>query len=103
MEERKKQKTNLVVVVVESVLLDSRQESEIQKGETGIKILVAVYSKCNELESAVSEALMKLNMEERIDYITDFEQIASYGVMSTLALVIDSTVLSYGKVLTFDK
>ena len=32
--------------------------------------------------------------------MTDFAQIAAYGVMSTPALVIDGEVVSYGKVLT---
>uniref|UniRef100_UPI00289F24E0 thioredoxin family protein n=1 Tax=Lachnoclostridium sp. TaxID=2028282 RepID=UPI00289F24E0 len=34
-----------------------------------------------------------------IEHVTDFTQIAAYGVMSTPALVIDGKVVSYGKVL----
>jgi len=35
--------------------------------------------------------------------VTDFAQIASYGVMSTPALVVDGKVVSYGKVLSKDE
>lgn len=38
-------------------------------------------------------------MDTEIDHITDFTQIAAYGVMSTPALVVDGKVIAYGKVL----
>ena len=38
-------------------------------------------------------------MNVEVDHVTDFAQIASYGVMSTPALVINGKVVSYGKVL----
>ena len=34
-----------------------------------------------------------------MDHVTDFAQIAAYGVMSTPALVVDGKVLSSGRVL----
>lgn len=71
--------------------------------ENGIKILGSGCSKCNALESVVKEALAELGMTESIDHITDFSKIASYGVMSTPALVIDGTVAAYGKVLKKDE
>ena len=38
-------------------------------------------------------------MDTSIDHVTDFSQIAAYGIMTTLALVVDGKVVSYGKVL----
>jgi small redox-active disulfide protein 2 len=38
-------------------------------------------------------------MDTSIDHVTDFIQIAAYGVMTTPALVVDGKVVSYGKVL----
>ena len=38
-------------------------------------------------------------MDTTIEHVTDFSKIASYGVMSTPALVVDGKVVSYGKVL----
>ena len=38
-------------------------------------------------------------MDTEIDHVTDFAQIAAYGVMTTPALVVDGKVVSFGKVL----
>ena len=42
-------------------------------------------------------------MDRTVDHITDFSQIAAYGVLSTPALVVDGKVVSYGKVLKTDE
>ena len=49
------------------------------------------------------EAMDELGMNEAIEHVTDFAQIAAYGVMSTPALVVDGKVVSYGKVLKKDE
>lgn len=64
-----------------------------------IKVLGSGCKKCNALEAATKEALADLGLPVLIDHVTDFAQIAAYGVMSTPALVIDGKVVSYGKVL----
>ena len=38
-------------------------------------------------------------MDIEVEYVTDMQKIASYGVMSTPALVINEKVVSMGKVL----
>ena len=42
-------------------------------------------------------------MDTTIEHVTDFSQIAAYGVMTTPALVVDGKVVSYGKVLKKDE
>jgi hypothetical protein len=42
-------------------------------------------------------------MDTAIDHVTDFAQIAAYGVMTTPALVVDGKVVSYGKTLKTDE
>ena len=64
-----------------------------------VKVLGSGCAKCNQLEAATKEALKQLGMDTTIDHVTDFSQIAAYGVMSTPALVVDGKVVSYGKVL----
>ncbi|MGI5838408.1 MAG: thioredoxin family protein [bacterium] len=64
-----------------------------------VKILGSGCAKCNQLEAATKAALAQLGMDATIDHVTDFAQIAVYGVMTTPALVIDRKVVSYGKVL----
>jgi small redox-active disulfide protein 2 len=75
----------------------------MQGNNAPIKVLGSGCAKCNQLEAAVKEALAALHMDTNIDHVTDFAQIATYGVMSTPALVVDGKVVSYGKVLKKDE
>ena len=79
------------------------RQAEAAKTAPGIKILGSGCAKCNALEEATRTALAELGMETSIDHITDFAQIAAYGVMTTPALVVDGKVVSYGKVLKADE
>ena len=38
-----------------------------------------------------------------IEHVSDFAKIASYGVMTTPAFVLNGKVVSYGKVLSIDE
>jgi small redox-active disulfide protein 2 len=64
-----------------------------------VKVLGSGCAKCNQLEEATKAALEQLGMDPAIEHVTDFSQIAAYGVMSTPALVVDGQVVSYGKLL----
>ncbi len=77
--------------------------SEQKSTGASIKVLGSGCAKCNQLEAAAKEALEQLGMDTAIDHITDFVQIAAYGVMSTPALVVDGKVVSYGKALKTDE
>ena len=68
-------------------------------GESGVQVLGSGCAKCNALEEAVRAALAELGMDAAVGHVTDFAQIAAYGVMTTPALVVDGKVLSYGRVL----
>lgn len=70
---------------------------------SGIKVLGSGCAKCNALEAATKEALAALSMDITIEHVTDFTEIAAYGVMTTPALVIDGKVVSFGKVLKKDE
>lgn len=76
----------------------AKAESIKTKG-AGVKVLGTGCSKCIQLEAAVKEALEQLGMDTTIDHVTDFSQIAAYGVMTTPALVADGKVVAFGKVL----
>lgn len=79
---------------------ESMEKAENAKTEgAGIKVLGSGCAKCNQLEAATKAALEKLGMDATIDHVTDFSQIAAYGVMTTPALVVNGKVVSYGKVL----
>lgn len=76
---------------------------ETAKTDKGGKVLGSGCAKCHALEEAACAALKELGMDTTIDHVTDFAQIAAYGVMSTPALVVDGKVVSYGKVLSKDE
>ena len=78
---------------------EKMEQAEAEKSNKGIKVLGGGCAKCHELEGNTKEALAELEIEENVELITDFSIIATYGVMSTPALVIDGKVVSYGKVL----
>ena len=75
--------------------VDAMEQAEETKKELG--------AKCNKLEENVRQALEEMNIELPIGHVTDFAQIATYGVMSTPALVLNGEVVSFGKVLTVDE
>lgn len=80
------------------------EKAENAKTEgASVKVLGSGCAKCNQLEAATKEALAQLGMDTTIDHVTDFSQIASYGVMTTPALVVDGKVVSYGKALKVEE
>ncbi len=84
--------------------VESMAKAENAKiGGAGVKVLGSGCAKCNQLEAAAKAALEQLGMDTTIDHVTDFSQIAAYGVMTTPALVVDGKVISYGKVLKTDE
>ena len=82
---------------------ENMAQAETAKAAAGVKVLGSGCAKCNALEEATHAALVELGMDTTIDHVTDFAQIAAYGVMTTPALVIDGKVVSYGKVLKKDE
>lgn len=79
---------------------DSIQQDEKVKTDNEIKILGSGCTNCIALENATRTAISELGLNINITHINDFSQIASYGVISTPALVINKKVVSYGKVLS---
>ncbi|MCE5343628.1 MAG: thioredoxin family protein [Eubacteriales bacterium] len=78
----------------------SMEKAQVAKTDgASVKVLGSGCAKCNALEAATKAALQQLGMDTTIDHVTDFAQIAAYGVMSTPALVVDGKVVAYGKVL----
>ena len=83
---------------------ETMEQAQAAKSEgASVKVLGSGCAKCNQLEANTLEALKSLGMDTTIDHITDFGQIAAYGVMSTPALVVDGKVVAYGKVLKTDE
>lgn len=67
------------------------------------KVLGGGCKNCEVLSENLKSALTSLNIDDDIEKVTDFIQIANYGIMSTPALVVDEKVVSYGKVLKVEE
>jgi small redox-active disulfide protein 2 len=63
-----------------------------------IKILGSGCANCTRLEANTRQALFTLGMEATVEKVTDYGDIASYGVMKTPGLVVDEQVLVSGRV-----
>jgi small redox-active disulfide protein 2 len=63
-----------------------------------IEILGPGCHNCRQLERNAREAMTMAGVEADVVKVTDYGDIASYGVMSTPGLVIDGRVVSYGRV-----
>jgi small redox-active disulfide protein 2 len=63
-----------------------------------VKILGTGCVNCKNLEALTRSALDALGLDVEIDKVTDPGEIASWGVMSTPALVIDDEVVAAGRI-----
>lgn len=63
-----------------------------------IKVLGPGCANCTTLEKRTLEALKLSGVDADLEKVTDYAVIASYGIMSTPALVIDEQVVLYGRV-----
>ena len=68
-----------------------------------IKVLGSGCANCQTLQKRTEEAMKDLSIEGMIEKVTDYQQIASYGVMRTPGLVIDEKVAISGSVPTVEK
>ncbi|MBC7114443.1 MAG: hypothetical protein PWR13_977 [Archaeoglobi archaeon] len=64
-----------------------------------VEILGTGCAKCRALEENVKKALKELGINAEVRKVEKIEEIISYGVMSTPALVIDNEIVSEGRVL----
>lgn len=63
-----------------------------------IKVLGPGCVNCVKLESNVKAAVASLGIEASVEKVTDFAEIAKYGVMRTPGLVVNGQVKVYGRV-----
>ena len=65
-----------------------------------VQVLGPGCSKCAKLKENVETAVQQAGIKATVEKVTDINQMMSFGVMVTPALVIDGEVKSSGKVLS---
>lgn len=68
-----------------------------------IKILGPGCANCAKLEKETAKAVERLGLEATIEKVTDYGEIAAYGVLNTPGLVVDDEVVASGRVPTASK
>jgi small redox-active disulfide protein 2 len=63
-----------------------------------IEVLGPGCNNCKRLEAVAREAVLIAGVEAEVVKVTDYAQIAAYGVLSTPGLVIDGKVVSTGRI-----
>jgi small redox-active disulfide protein 2 len=67
-----------------------------------IKVLGPGCMNCKTLERRTREAVEQLSLDAVIQKVEDYQEISSYGIISTPGLVIDEKVVSQGRVPTVE-
>jgi small redox-active disulfide protein 2 len=67
-----------------------------------LQILGTGCAKCNALTTATEKAAQTLGLQYELEKVTSLNQIMSFGVMMTPALVVDGKVKVSGKVPSVD-
>ena len=65
-----------------------------------VKILGSGCANCVNLEKATRQAVDELGLDATFEKVTDYADIAAYGIMRTPGLVVDEQVLLSGRVPT---
>jgi small redox-active disulfide protein 2 len=68
-----------------------------------IEILGPGCPKCRQLAENVEKAIEEIGIEAQVEKITNINEIANYGIMTTPGLVVDGEVKASGKLLSIEE
>jgi small redox-active disulfide protein 2 len=72
-------------------------EDPVPKG-LSIIVLGPGCAQCNRLEQLVKKVLTEMGLAAAVDHVTDLKEIATYGIVSTPALVVNGKIVARGTV-----
>ena len=63
-----------------------------------IKVLGSGCANCKRVEQIVRKIVTEMSLEAEVIKVTDYNDIASYNILSTPGLVVNEKVVSYGRI-----
>lgn len=63
-----------------------------------IKVLGSGCANCKRVEQIVRKIVTEMSLEAEVIKVTDYNDIASYNILSTPGLVINEKVVSHGRI-----
>ena len=63
-----------------------------------IKVLGSGCANCKRVEQIVRKIVTEMSLEAEVIKVTEYNDIASYNILSTPGLVINEKVVSYGRI-----
>lgn len=63
-----------------------------------IKVLGSGCANCKRVEQIVRKIITEMSLEAEVIKVTDYNDIASYNILSTPGLVVNEKVVSYGRI-----
>ncbi len=68
-----------------------------------VQVLGPGCPNCEKLKQSVEQAVQKLGVDATVEKVSDINEITSFGVMMTPALVVDGEVKVVGKVPSYEE
>ena len=68
-----------------------------------IKILGPICEECLALEKALHKAILLKGIDAEVSHITDFVEMAKYGIFKTPGLVVNDKVVISGRIPEYDE
>lgn len=63
-----------------------------------VKVLGSGCANCKRLEALVQKVVVTHGLEAQIEKVTDYAEIMRWSVLSTPALVVNDSLVSYGRI-----
>jgi len=76
------------------------EDTTLKEDGMDVKILGSGCPNCKRLEKIAREALAEMGVDAVVTKVTDMEAILAYNITATPGLVINETIVSYGRIPT---
>ncbi len=92
-----------MVILTKAIRVANIKAVILKGGVMKIEILGPGCPKCQQLAENAEKAIEEIGIEAQVEKVTNINEIANYGIMTTPGLVIDGEVKASGKLLSIEE